>query len=721
MIGKRDFFRTVFCALLTVGLVLSAETDFFGLSTDSGGGNDPQNVIAGGLSGDLIQTPSHEPVAVWVFFNDRGFKSREELDRALKEREETFTSKVRLRRSKTLGRGVALQGDLPVYEEYVKGVLMKGCSLRHRSRWLNAVSVMATPEMILDTATLPFVKRIQRVARLGRVEPITPKESMGSAEAGTPGKNAGGLDYGASFGQLQQINVPAVHDSGFSGAGVTVLMIDTGFYKDHEALAGQDVIAEWDFISGDGETDNEPGDDPGQHDHGTATWSALGGFSPGNLIGPAYGASFLLAKTEDISSETPVEEDNYVAALEWADTLGVDIASASLAYLDFDPQGSGGPDYSYSDLDGNTAVISVAIDNAARRGILVCNAMGNWGPLSGSLWTPADADSMIACGAVDPSDDIAGFSSRGPTYDSRIKPEVVARGVDTYAASSGGGYGYMGGTSLSTPLVGGSAALVLEAHPQWGPMQIREALMATASRPSNPDNSYGSGLIDVWSAIYETGVDLTPAAFSLTTPSDGDTVPGFEVGFSWTESTDPQGRPVKYKLMVDSDTLFTDPVVVEDIQSTSYTLSDTLTTGTHYWKVHSYNDQGFYGLSNEVFQLTVEKPAGVGDGGADISLPRSFDLKQNYPNPFNPRTTISFEIPEVADRGTRKESSASLNVYDMRGRRVRTLFEGEIDGGRYSYSWDGRDDSKRALPSGVYIYRLTAGDWSSSRKMVLSK
>jgi subtilisin family serine protease len=278
-------------------------------------------------------------------------------------------------------------------------------------------------------------------------------------------------------------------------------MMDTGFRKDHQAfqLAFSEgrVLAEWDFINHDGNTQNEAGDPSGQHDHGTMTWSTLGGAADGNLYGPAYGASFILAKTEDVSGETPIEEDNWVAGMEWADSIGADVISSSLGYIDW---------YSYSDLDGNTAVITIAADIAAQRGIVVCNAMGNEGSGSGSLIAPADADSIISCGAVYGSGDIVYFSSRGPTYDGRIKPEVCAQGVSTRCANPSGttGYTYADGTSLSTPLIGGTAAVILSAHPSWTPMQVREAMMESGDHSTSPDNDYGWGIPDILAAIQHT-------------------------------------------------------------------------------------------------------------------------------------------------------------------------------------------------------------------------
>jgi hypothetical protein len=171
-------------------------------------------------------------------------------------------------------------------------------------------------------------------------------------------------------------------------------------------------------------------------------WSLFAGDVPGRLRGIARGATFLLAKTEDVRTETRVEEDNYVAALEWADSIGVDIISSSLAYLIFDNGFSSTP----SQLNGDVAVTTVAVDSAARRGILVVTAAGNSGPGSRTIWTPADADSGLAIGAEDSLGNIGGFSSRGPTADGSIKPDFTAPGVAvctvTTAVRSGGSTGH---------------------------------------------------------------------------------------------------------------------------------------------------------------------------------------------------------------------------------------------------------------------------------------
>ncbi len=453
----------------------------------------------------LANLEPQDKVKVWVFFTDKGFKDLEGYHSAVAQAEKALTFRAAKRRSKTMKPNLADFHDLPVNQAYIDRILNFQAKFRQRSRWLNAASFEIPASELEKILDLSFVRSIKPVLG-GKRRPI---RIEAPPEAPLEGKGSFYLNYGDSYAQLQQLNIPAVHDLGYYGQGVLVCMLDTGYRKDHQAfqLAYSEgrVLAEWDFINDDGDTQNEPGDPSGQHNHGTYTWSTLGGAADGNLYGPAYGAYFILAKTEDTSMEEPIEEDNWVAGMEWADSIGADIISSSLAYIDW---------YTYSDLDGNTAVTTIGADIAAQKGIVVCNAMGNSGPGSGTLLAPADADSIIACGAVYSDGEIVYFSSRGPTYDGRIKPEVCARGVSTRCADPYNvtGYTTASGTSLSTPLIGGAAAVILSAHPDWTPMQVREAMLESGDNSSSPDNTYGWGVPDILAAIqysfYLTG-DVT--------------------------------------------------------------------------------------------------------------------------------------------------------------------------------------------------------------------
>ncbi|HSG98815.1 MAG TPA: S8 family serine peptidase, partial [candidate division Zixibacteria bacterium] len=314
----------------------------------------------------------------------------------------------------------------------------------------------------------------------------------------SPGAVADLLNYGSSAAQLLQINAHVGHERGYNGSGVTIAMFDTGYRTSHQAFAALindgRLLGQWDFVNNDGITDNQIGDPSSAWSHGTLTWSAAGGQVDGALYGPAYGANFLLAKTENVSSETIQEEYDWVSALEWADSLGADVVSSSLAYSDW---------YQQSDFDGSTAVTTLAANMATSLGIVVCNAAANSGPGPSTLNAPADAFDILACGAVDASGFIAAFSSRGPTADGRIKPDVCARGVGTFCGGANGDtyYTTASGTSLSTPLVAGAVAQLIQARPTFPPTLIMRALRETASQNFAPNNDYGWGIINLEAAL----------------------------------------------------------------------------------------------------------------------------------------------------------------------------------------------------------------------------
>jgi len=312
------------------------------------------------------------------------------------------------------------------------------------------------------------------------------------------------FDYGISQTQLELSNIPLMHSLGYDGAGVLVGHFDNGHrLLAHEVFDRLDVIASWDFVDHDADSAPSPSAPQTYGAHGVTTLSVIAGFKESRLIGPAFGAQYLLARTENDATESPLEEDNWVAAIEWADSIGVDVASTSLGYRDFE---DGFTDWTWSDMDGNTTVITRAADMAAARGIVVVTGTGNNGldnDPNNTLLAPADADSIISVGAVGNLGGYAAFSSYGPTADGRTKPDVLAHGAGTAIAQSGNeqAYGFGLGTSLATPLVAGTAALLLQAHPWATPLQIRDALRLTASRADAVDRFEGWGLVDAYAAF----------------------------------------------------------------------------------------------------------------------------------------------------------------------------------------------------------------------------
>jgi hypothetical protein len=405
--------------------------------------------------------------------------------------------------------GLLDEADLPLERSYVDAVRGRVVAVRHELKWFNAVSVVATRRQIDALARLPFVTEIELVGRWKKragdeaAQPLKPGDFPPAPSSATS------LDYGTSLTQNSLMNVPAVHDLGIYGQGVVIGVFDNGFRNPaHPAFASMHIIAQHDFVDHKESTvPNAP--ESGYGSHGVWTLSTIGGYVPGQLIGPAFRASFILARTENDSSETPIEEDNWAKAIEWADSLGIDVASTSLGYLTYDAPYTS---LTAADMNGTTALITRAADRASSLGIVVVNSAGNQGPGDGvhnTLIAPADGFNVITAGAVNSAGTRASFSSVGPTTDvpSRIKPDVMAMGVSVKAASSTDLVSYVGvsGTSFSCPLSAGVAALVLCANPSLTPFQVREAMRNTASNSGSPNNQFGWGIVNALAAINYYG------------------------------------------------------------------------------------------------------------------------------------------------------------------------------------------------------------------------
>ena len=422
---------------------------------------------------------------VWIYFDEKSKSKVADLDPvAIKRRIKHNIHSV-------------TKYDYDIKKDYIKKLIEIGAEIKNQSRWLNAVSLIVNINELELIQKLSFVKKIEAVRQHKKKQAVQSVHNRSIVSRD--------IDYGMSYDQIEQINCRTPHIAGYYGQGVRVLYIDTGFELNHEAYDSLNLVGQYDFINDDQNTANETAQEilENQDDHGTLCLSVMAGYAPGSLIGPAFKSEYLLAKTEIMAEEIQQEEDNYIAALEWGESLGADIACASLGYLDW---------YAYEDLDGNTAATTKAIDIASGLGVLCVNSAGNEGD---DPWyyiiTPADADSVLSIGAVDVNGSIANFSSRGPTFDGRIKPEVCARGVSTYCIRSNTEniYRNASGTSFSAPLAAGAAAVIMSANPEWTNMQVREAIMMTASQFNNPDNEYGYGILNAWAAInYQFTTDV---------------------------------------------------------------------------------------------------------------------------------------------------------------------------------------------------------------------
>lgn len=352
----------------------------------------------------------------------------------------------------------------------------------------------------------PFVKSIEPVATRIVRRPLPPEGERLSKRSD--------LTYGESLAQNQMLDIPAIHKLGYDGSGVTIAVFDSGFDMEHPAFDQMHISDYYDFI----EQDRDVNGRDTLYEHGTMVLSVLGAYYPGELIGPAYGATYLLARTEETSTETRVEEHYWLAAVEWADSLGADIISSSLLYFDFDGTKE---DYSLRALDGNTTIVTRAANIAAERGILVVNAIGNEGPGDMSLWAPADSPNILSVGAIYENGDITNFSGRGPTYDGRIKPDVVAMGSSLVVASGTNHFSGGTGTSFATPLIAGLAAQLLDARPGLSPNSVISLFHQNGDRSESPNNTYGFGIPKLISLFEDARyLDVTHCAI-FPNPSAG--------------------------------------------------------------------------------------------------------------------------------------------------------------------------------------------------------
>jgi serine protease AprX len=473
----------------------------------------------------VVTAPAFAQTKCWIEFRDKGIRS-EDFRPGLPIFEHVRSS---LSPACLARRSLALHcspdetitlADAPVAQSYLHSILQLGIRIQNLSKWCNAGSAVLSREQCKQLSKLSFVKSVipVRVSKTLSVQPIPHSSKSGEHSTSLlsrishdrPLSNNCGYDpivneYGFAESQLSRINVWPLHAMGFDGSGVLLGFLDAGFrWRETPSLQSTHVISEYDYIFHDSITENQSEDTSTQDGHGTATLSIAVGNSPDTLVGPAYHATLLLAKTEDVRSEHHIEEDNYAAALEDMEARGVEITSSSLGYFTFDP-----PDisYSYADMNGHTSIVARAVERAAKLGVLVVTAMGNSGTTSEPhLDSPADADSILGAGALDVDDTIADFSSRGPTSDGRIKPEICAPGVADWFQGRDGPFGSGNGTSFATPLISGACCLIKQAHPEATAQEIRRAVMLTGNNAAHPDTAYGWGKLNAYAAALELGI-----------------------------------------------------------------------------------------------------------------------------------------------------------------------------------------------------------------------
>ncbi|SDY95515.1 S8 family peptidase [Hymenobacter psychrophilus] len=402
-----------------------------------------------------------------------------------------------------------LPRDLPVSPAYVQQVkAVAGVQLWYTSRWFNAAVIACDSVVLAQVQALPFVQRARTLNRglpQGSAQP-KPAPAPPTPEQTTADRS----QYGKAYAQIRQVGAERMHNAGFRGEGLQIAVFDAGFTGVNTASVFASMFTQNRLLSTFNVVEKSAAVF-GRDSHGTNCLGIIGGDEPGRYLGAAPKASFRLFITEDNvgGTEHPVEEVNWLVAAEYADSAGVDIISSSLGYTTFDAPS---PSYSYADMNGRTALSTRAAAVAARVGMLVVNSAGNDG---NNAWryiaAPADADSIMTVGAADSLGRVGSFSSRGPTADGRLKPNLSAMGVATAIVNPSGTISRGNGTSYACPVLAGLAAGFWQANPRLTAQQVIALLQRSGTQATAPDNNLGYGIPDFVRA-YNLANPGTPLA-----------------------------------------------------------------------------------------------------------------------------------------------------------------------------------------------------------------
>lgn len=407
------------------------------------------------------------------------------------ERPEQFLSQKAIERRRK--QNLAIDStDLPVCRKYVDEIRRQGVNVIVTGKWENFVTVSCNDSALIDRiAALPFVRTAEKVW----TAPKTKGEMMSATRdsvVNTPKIYTDSI-YGPAITQIQLSNGDKLHDAGFKGQGMTIAVIDAGFHNLDKITAMQNirVLGTKDFV-------NPQADLFAESSHGMSVLSCIGMNRPGIMTGTAPEASFWLLRSEDEYSENLVEQDYWAAAVEFADSAGVDVINTSLGYYAFDDKSK---NYKYRDLDGHHALMSRQASRIADKGmVLVCSAgnsgMGSWKKIT----PPGDAENVLTVGAVNKRALLAPFSSIGNTADNRIKPDVVAVGEGADVIRTDGNQGKANGTSFSSPIMCGMVACLWQACSKLTAKELIELVRSSGDRADYPDNIYGYGVPDMWKA-----------------------------------------------------------------------------------------------------------------------------------------------------------------------------------------------------------------------------
>ncbi|MEO5976164.1 MAG: S8 family peptidase [Chryseolinea sp.] len=440
--------------------------------------------------------------------------------------------------------------DFPVNNAYVAGVAATGAETYFTTRWMNGVLVQCDASLKTNIELLNYVDHVEFVAPSARLQKQGRKIKNGEAKGATI--------QDLTSQQLQLIGLNDMQEAGYRGETIHIGIFDGGFPGVNTTTPFEHIFTEnridlqssKDFIANTNSVF--------QYDaHGTEVFSVIAAYQQGNFTGGLYEAEYQLYVTEDVSNEYRIEEYNWMFAAERADSAGVDVINSSLGYYDFDDSNM---NYSKSDMDGKTTVISKAAQWLSDRGVIVVCSAGNEGAIAWQIITaPADAKDVLATASVNIAGQRAGSSSKGPSADGRVKPDVAAMGVNTNVIRPDGSNGTVSGTSLASPLVASLAAGIWQRYPSMSNIEVIEAIRKSASQANNPDNLLGYGIPNFKAVVnyleshpQENAFDVFPNPVVADTftirPSDpskvtschielvstqGQVIYGKDISFSW--------------------------------------------------------------------------------------------------------------------------------------------------------------------------------------------
>lgn len=439
----------------------------------------------------------------WIFFADKE-NVQASIDNPI-----TILTQEALDR-KMLHEVVIDERDVPVTEAYITEIKnASGITVWAKSKWMNCVYVQGSMSNIEDLLTLPFVTGVEYADKdLNFPVPVGHEDKFAIENQNLRVE----YNYGAAANQIEMIAGDYLHQQDYTGEGMIVAVMDAGFpnFETNPGFArvvnNGRLLGTYDFYS-------RTTDVTGTGSHGINTTSDIAGYLENQFVGTAPDVSLYLFRTEYGPDENPREEAWWVEALERADSLGVDVVNTSLSYQAYDNPNY---DHSYEDLDGVTTFAARGANFALDKGMILVNSAGNQGNSFGTVATPADAIGSFSIGAVDANGNYVSFSSRGPTVDGRIKPDVMAQGQSSAVISQNGNVDFSSGTSFSSPILAGAITCLWQAKPEAKNYEVMQVVRETAHLFANPTDQMGYGIPNFHDAYYAlTGLGITDEFLKL--------------------------------------------------------------------------------------------------------------------------------------------------------------------------------------------------------------